>query len=990
MKVMIKVDWIHRGLRRIVCLSEVLLILLALCFPKECWASFDGGDGFFMASHRYYVKMEDFTSRSGSTYVYESFRHTNDLLYYLSTSSELDSYPGFKLTLKGANVDLGYLFSSRWTLSDNITFPNGGQIIVEWPAYSPSDYSQLCFSFFSAYLSAGGNLVKDLPGVSFEANETDPNSGYMLVYSSHHDENGNYIDQTGSITINIPAGVKFGTNLYTNGINISMGYPQKVVVRNNAEYWWESETTGELMGRDLEYSGAEQKLLKPHSSFAASAGIFWFDGSASYQNFHYRWRKTDHDGSNPTAWSEWSQEEPAATEVGRYEIQYYVQTNIQGMYGEPGSQEAGENMEQPIVSRILRTLTDINDPVALSPMYNFHTQPLITAGTSSQGVYMYKSVIVAEEEGEEVEYVQQNWSATVPTATEVGNYRVYWYIAGDATRFYKDSGNTFEPKGSTDVTIVPLDLATTTMTVTDNNHTYDGLPHTVSVDVKCGDETVDFNCYAITYGPEKTDVNETETGDYDVTITAKDGYPNFTGTQTRGTLSIGKFNLAQSIGNLQPRLYTSQPILPAMDELPELKLTDNTTVITQDNFEITAYGENTNAGTGTVTITAKDGSNYSGSRILEFAINKREVTVTANAQSIVYNTENQFHNSGTDYATLALISAYDDGYSLATVGHTLKSVILTSEETDRGVGTYSNSIIPANAKIKDGSGADVTSNYTITYAAATLTITQKNFSSGELTVSDIQDEYAYTGAALTPLPKVRDKGKPLSSADYDLAYSDNTAVGAATLTVTFKNNYVGSTSRTFEIYYAVDAYERTGDANLYRTYYNNIEDLEIRDNTKFGIYKGSLSTDKTKVVLTDAGTVIPAATAVMLVGTETPIKLYKATGTAGDFAGNILQGGGTHTATLDGSEHYYIFNGDCFIWATEGTMDAAKAFFDGSTQNLARSLAIVFGDDDTTGINGNELHESGSDKWYDLMGNRIDKPTRKGLYIKNGHKIVVK
>lgn len=985
MKVMIKVDWIHRGLRRMVCLSAI--ILLALCFPKECWADWDGDDGFYVANQRYYVKMEDFTSRSGSTYVFESFRHSNDPLYYLGTNASLNSYPGFKLTLKGANIDLGYLFSSRWTLSDNITFPNGGQIIVEWPAYSPSDYSQLCFSFFSAYLSAGGNLVKNLPGVSFEADETDPNSGYMLVYTSHQDEKGNYIDQTGSITINIPAGVKFGTNLLTNGMNISMGYPQKVVVRNNAEYWWESETTGDLKGRDLEYSGAEQKLLKPHSSFAASTGIFWFGGTTSYQNFHYRWRKTDHDGSNPTAWSEWSQEEPAATEVGRYEMQYYVQTNIQGMYGDPGTpEEADDEHHSPVVSRILRTLTDINDPVAINPMYNFHAQPLITAGTSSQGTYMYKLVDADE-------YVLQDWSTTVPTATEVGRYKVYYYIVGDATRFYKDDGNTYEPKGSKDVTIVPLDLATTTMTVTNNSYIYDGLPHKAVVDVKCGAETIDFNSYTITYGPDKTDESETETGDYDVTITAKDGYPNFTGTQTHGTLTIGKFNLSQSLGNLLPRLYTSQKIEPTMDELPTLKLTDNSTVISPDEYDITAYGENTNVGTGTVTITAKDGSNIiTGSRILEFAINKREVTVTANAQSIIYNTENQFHNSGIDNATLALTSAYDDGYSLAVVGHTLKSVTLTSEDTDRGVGTYSSSIIPANAKIKNANGDDVTNNYTITYAAGALTITQKDYASGELTVSDIQSEYAYTGSALTPLPKVRDKGKPLSTADYDLTYSDNTTVGTATVTVTFKNNYTGSVERTFDIYYAVDAYERTGDANLYRTYYNNTEDLEIRDNTKFSIYKGSLSSDKTKVVLTNAGTVIPQATAVMLVGAETPIKLYKATDptAAGDFTGNILQGGGTHSAELDGSEHYYIFNGDAFIWATEGTMDAAKAFFDGSTQNLARSLTIVFGDEGTTGINGNELHESGSDKWYDLMGNRIDKPTRKGLYIKNGHKVVVK
>ena len=52
-------------------------------------------------------------------------------------------------------------------------------------------------------------------------------------------------------------------------------------------------------------------------------------------------------------------------------------------------------------------------------------------------------------------------------------------------------------------------------------------------------------------------------------------------------------------------------------------------------------------------------------------------------------------------------------------------------------------------------------------------------------------------------------------------------------------------------------------------------------------------------------------------------------------------------------------------------------------------LGSLDGEDGTTGIrelmNGVE-----SDVWYNLKGQRIDTPTKKGLYILNGKKVVVK
>ncbi len=47
--------------------------------------------------------------------------------------------------------------------------------------------------------------------------------------------------------------------------------------------------------------------------------------------------------------------------------------------------------------------------------------------------------------------------------------------------------------------------------------------------------------------------------------------------------------------------------------------------------------------------------------------------------------------------------------------------------------------------------------------------------------------------------------------------------------------------------------------------------------------------------------------------------------------------------------------------------------------------------DGATGINEElRMKNEESEVWYDLQGNRISMPTRKGLYIKNGKKTVVR
>ena len=91
--------------------------------------------------------------------------------------------------------------------------------------------------------------------------------------------------------------------------------------------------------------------------------------------------------------------------------------------------------------------------------------------------------------------------------------------------------------------------------------------------------------------------------------------------------------------------------------------------------------------------------------------------------------------------------------------------------------------------------------------------------------------------------------------------------------------------------------------------------------------------------------------------------------------------------TTTGNE--YVLYKDEFLKA-KGTIPDGKCYLDLSGMNAARGVyGISHNDGDDTGINNVMLNEHGVERWYDLQGRRIEKPTKAGLYIRNGEKIVV-
>ena len=106
----------------------------------------------------------------------------------------------------------------------------------------------------------------------------------------------------------------------------------------------------------------------------------------------------------------------------------------------------------------------------------------------------------------------------------------------------------------------------------------------------------------------------------------------------------------------------------------------------------------------------------------------------------------------------------------------------------------------------------------------------------------------------------------------------------------------------------------------------------------------------------------------------------------------------------DNADIYYMTAGNTLKHTGKTrTLKACRAYFQFSENivNSSRQFVLDFGDDSTTGVSemrneegemrgGNEEMRNGAE-WYTLDGVKLDKrPTKKGVYIYHGKKIVIK
>lgn len=152
-------------------------------------------------------------------------------------------------------------------------------------------------------------------------------------------------------------------------------------------------------------------------------------------------------------------------------------------------------------------------PTPKTLAYNTEAQALLNVGSSDDGTIQYSS------DG-------TNWSTTIPTGTDAGTYNVYWRLNGDAQ--HQDVQPT-----QIAVTIAPKEVASPTITLSEDSYTYDGTEKEPIVTAKDGDDVIPSTDYTVTYS------NNTNAGTATVEVEDNGGNYAFEGSVT---FTISKAN----------------------------------------------------------------------------------------------------------------------------------------------------------------------------------------------------------------------------------------------------------------------------------------------------------------------------------------------------------------------------------------------------------------------------------------------------------------
>ena len=189
-------------------------------------------------------------------------------------------------------------------------------------------------------------------------------------------------------------------------------------------------------------------------------------------------------------------------------------------------------------------------------------------------------------------------------------------------------------------------------------------------------------------------------------------------------------------------------------------------------------------------------------------------------------------------------------------------------------------------------------------------------------------------------------------------------------------------------------------AGEYATYYNDkvlkVEDTDAQLFTVTAIEDGKAVTEQVKVAAANTPLLVMNNSA------ETKTFLLLPTEDAADqvavadeFLGTLTDI--TFTEEETKTANYYVCNGKEFIQVRgAGTLAANRAYLKVTGNNTPASIpfrrSIDGNGEGTTGINNvNDNLNDNDAAWYDLGGRKLNgKPAQKGIYIKNGKKVVVK
>lgn len=204
-------------------------------------------------------------------------------------------------------------------------------------------------------------------------------------------------------------------------------------------------------------------------------------------------------------------------------------------------------------------------------------------------------------------------------------------------------------------------------------------------------------------------------------------------------------------------------------------------------------------------------------------------TVTLNGTTLAEGTDYTLSYKDNDKAGTATVIVTGAGKYEGTVRATFKIVEVQNDLKDSTIAGIDaqyewegKAIEPKPTVTVDGKALTEGTDYTLAYknnnaiGTATITITAKGDYKGTKTltfeivdevrdlkdavITGLQESYVYEGSPIEPKPTVTLGGKTLKEGtDYTLSYSDNDAVGTATIIITSAGDYQGICTVTFKI-----------------------------------------------------------------------------------------------------------------------------------------------------------------------------------------------
>ena len=461
-----------------------------------------------------------------------------------------------------------------------------------------------------------------------------------------------------------------------------------------------AEVTSAPVANTLTYTGSDQALVT--------------NGTASNGTMKYKLG----DGS-------WQDTVPTATSAGPYTVYYKA---AGGTYGGTTYSDSSEGSVEVTISKASNPLTFSNQNVSKSFSTSAQTATL-AAATKGEGTVTYSIT-----SGNDSAYFLLNGTTlTIKANTPAGTYTLG--VSASA------AGNDNYEEGTKDsmvtVTIERADSSVTTAPAA-NTLTYNGsaqqlLQSGASV---TGGGTVHYKLSTDTnWETDYTKLKGTDAKEYTVQYYA-DESDNYKAAGSASnpksmTVTIGRKSISDATVNVSvpTETYTGSAIEPSVTVTDSAR---NNVILGSNDYSITKWEKNINAGTNTASVTIEGTGNYSGTRTEKFSINKATYTTgvtiadwtygdTANTPSVTSNPENgavTYTYQGTGS------TAYDASITPPTKAGTYQVTASIAETAN-----YNTASATADFTIKKAANA-ITKNPTgrpgLTYNGADQTLIESN------------------------------------------------------------------------------------------------------------------------------------------------------------------------------------------------------------------------------------------------------------------------